>query len=124
MSPSSRGEDPIVGSPIHVTRDSQIVTEVSPVDRLRGPIPGPGNVPLAGYAVLLTCKFDGESTKLIPPLLAKWPHFANPVDALELLDAKFADAAVRQYAVDCLDDLSNEQLCDYLLQLVQAHVYR
>lgn len=42
------------------------------------------------------------------------------MDALELLDAKFADAAVRQYAVDCLDDLSNEQLCDYLLQLVQV----
>jgi phosphatidylinositol-4,5-bisphosphate 3-kinase len=54
---------------------------------------------------------------------AKWPHFPNPIDALELLDAKFADAAVRQYAVECLDELSNEQLGDYLLQLVQVRAH-
>jgi len=44
----------------------------------------------------------------------------SPADALELLDAKYADASVREYAVRCLEELSNDQLDDYLLQLVQV----
>lgn len=44
----------------------------------------------------------------------------NPVDALELLDARYADERVRNYAVKNLEELSYDQLDDYLLQLVQV----
>lgn len=56
-------------------------------------------------------------------LVNLWSRFPTPVDALELLDAKFADALVRQYAVTYLEELSNEELGDYLLQLVQVLKY-
>ena len=47
-----------------------------------------------------------------------------PVDqALELLDFNFPDKNVRKYAVDCLQDLSDDELSLYLLQLVQALKY-
>ena len=47
-----------------------------------------------------------------------------PVDqALELLDFNFPDRNVRKYAVDCLQDLSDDELSLYLLQLVQALKY-
>jgi hypothetical protein len=38
----------------------------------------------------------------------------------QLLDAKFADANVRKYAVDCLQSLSDDLLISFLLQLVQV----
>ena len=49
-----------------------------------------------------------------------WPRMENPVDALELLDARYADELVRNYAVNCLEEFSNDGLDDYLLQLVQV----
>ena len=45
------------------------------------------------------------------------------MDALELLDAKYADQEVRRFAVRCLDALTDEQLLDYLLQLTQVLKY-
>ncbi|XP_030764148.1 phosphatidylinositol 4,5-bisphosphate 3-kinase catalytic subunit delta isoform-like isoform X2 [Sitophilus oryzae] len=40
--------------------------------------------------------------------------------ALELLDYAYADQVVRSFAVQCLQDMSDEDLLLYLLQLVQA----
>jgi hypothetical protein len=43
--------------------------------------------------------------------------------ALELLDCKYADLTVRRYAVGWLDAaLSDEELGQYLLQLVQEGI--
>eukprot|EP01132_Coremiostelium_polycephalum_P002852 gene2852-3543_t len=53
-------------------------------------------------------------------LLRNWPVLP-PIDALELLDPKFADCVeIREYAVKCLDQLSDYELELYMLQLVQA----
>jgi len=42
-----------------------------------------------------------------------------PLDALELLGASFADTNIRSYAVQRIEGLSNADMEDYLLQLVQ-----
>lgn len=55
-------------------------------------------------------------------ILAAWPPL-GPLDSLELLDARYADARVRSYAVSRLDVLTDAQLQDYLLQLVQVLKY-
>ncbi|XP_045207446.2 phosphatidylinositol 4,5-bisphosphate 3-kinase catalytic subunit beta isoform-like isoform X2 [Mercenaria mercenaria] len=56
-------------------------------------------------------------------LLSSWRQ-KIPVDhALELLDFNFPDKNVRRYAVDCLQDLSDDEVSLYLLQLVQALKY-
>ncbi|RWS28858.1 Phosphatidylinositol-4:5-bisphosphate 3-kinase catalytic subunit alpha-like isoform [Leptotrombidium deliense] len=56
-------------------------------------------------------------------LLEKWP-IVRPQIALELLDCKFADLRVRNFAVKCLDEkLSDDLLSQYLLQLVQIVKY-
>lgn len=54
-------------------------------------------------------------------LLRRWDP-PRPVAALQLLDAKFADAAIRSYAVDCLEDMHDTELAAYLLQLVQGEI--
>jgi len=53
-------------------------------------------------------------------LLKCWATPANPIDALELLDARYPDYNVREYAVNILRRLSDEELQMYLLQLVQC----
>ncbi|XP_060599403.1 phosphatidylinositol 4,5-bisphosphate 3-kinase catalytic subunit beta isoform-like, partial [Ruditapes philippinarum] len=56
-------------------------------------------------------------------LLNSWGQ-KIPVDhALELLDFNFPDKNVRRYAVNCLQDLSDDEVSLYLLQLVQALKY-
>ncbi|XP_052803955.1 phosphatidylinositol 4,5-bisphosphate 3-kinase catalytic subunit delta isoform-like isoform X3 [Mya arenaria] len=56
-------------------------------------------------------------------LLSTWPQ-KIPVDsALELLDFNFPDKNVRKYAVDCLQELRDDEVMLYLLQLVQALKY-
>jgi Phosphatidylinositol 3- and 4-kinase/Phosphoinositide 3-kinase family, accessory domain (PIK domain)/Phosphoinositide 3-kinase C2 len=55
-------------------------------------------------------------------LMEQWADLL-PVDALELLDAKFADRRVRERAIRYLDRLSDEELRAYLLQLVQVLKY-
>lgn len=47
----------------------------------------------------------------------------NTQTALELLDCKFADPLVRSRAVEWLDFMSDEDLNQYLLQLVQTLKY-
>ncbi|XP_076049000.1 phosphatidylinositol 4,5-bisphosphate 3-kinase catalytic subunit delta isoform-like [Oratosquilla oratoria] len=52
-------------------------------------------------------------------LLSEWPQL-TPESALELLDYAYAEPVVRSYAIQCLNDLSDDDLLLYLLQLVQA----
>lgn len=65
---------------------------------------------------------DARAVQEMHRLLRIWAPIA-PIDALELLDSKFADAQVREYAVRRLEELSREELLDYLLQLVQVLKY-
>lgn len=44
-------------------------------------------------------------------------------DAIELLDAKFADTHVREYAVSCLVGMPDSELANLLLQLIQSLKY-
>ena len=53
-------------------------------------------------------------------LLALWVPPTAPVSALELLGYKFADFRLRAYAVQLLDQLDDDTLALYLLQLVQC----
>jgi hypothetical protein len=53
-------------------------------------------------------------------LLRVWATPVSGVSALELLDAKFPDPVVRAYAIDMLRGLRDDELRNYLLQLVQC----
>lgn len=55
-------------------------------------------------------------------LLKEWAPL-NPLQALELLDPRFPDTTVRRYAVNCLSTISDSELADLLLQLVQVFTY-
>src|SRR3990167_460736 len=55
-------------------------------------------------------------------LLADWEPL-DALDALELLDSRFPDAKVREYAVKCLETFADSDLQTYLLQLVQVLKY-
>lgn len=55
-------------------------------------------------------------------LLHYWPKL-SPGKALELLDYAYADSLVRKFAIECLKGLPDEELSQYLLQLVQALKY-
>eukprot|EP00727_Mastigamoeba_balamuthi_P000750 m51a1_g10672 putative phosphatidylinositol- -diphosphate 3-kinase (1278) ;mRNA; f:26325-31812 len=55
-------------------------------------------------------------------LLREWPQI-DPLEALELLDAKHADVGVRRYAVQQLEALADTEVSDCLLQLAQAIKY-
>ncbi|KCV71632.1 hypothetical protein H696_01050 [Fonticula alba] len=55
-------------------------------------------------------------------LVANWPRL-EPEAALELLDANFADAHVRAFAVAHLAHLDNAVLVDFLVQLIQVLKY-
>ena len=52
-------------------------------------------------------------------LLEGWP-LIDPVRALELLDSKYPDARLREYAVRCIEQMGVDELDDYIMQLVQA----
>ena len=56
-------------------------------------------------------------------LLREWTPFYSPLSALLLLDCKNADAVVREHAVTIIRRLSDDQLAQYLLQLVQCLKY-
>lgn len=73
----------------------------------------------------LLISFKWNNQKMIGEvisLLQIWPKLP-PFKALELLDYAYADSSVRKFAIECLKDLSNEDLSQYLLQLVQALKY-
>uniref|UniRef100_A0A673GRA8 Phosphatidylinositol 4-phosphate 3-kinase C2 domain-containing subunit alpha-like n=1 Tax=Sinocyclocheilus rhinocerous TaxID=307959 RepID=A0A673GRA8_9TELE len=63
--------------------------------------------------------WDWGSMGEIHSLLHHWPPL-SPVSALELLDSKFADTEVRKVAMSWIESSSDDELADYLPQLVQA----
>uniref|UniRef100_A0A3B5KZZ0 Phosphatidylinositol 4-phosphate 3-kinase C2 domain-containing subunit alpha n=1 Tax=Xiphophorus couchianus TaxID=32473 RepID=A0A3B5KZZ0_9TELE len=63
--------------------------------------------------------WDWASMAHIHSLLHRWPSLPL-VTALELLDTKFADTEVRSVAVSWIEKSSDDELADYLPQLVQA----
>ncbi|XP_072552033.1 phosphatidylinositol 4-phosphate 3-kinase C2 domain-containing subunit alpha [Salminus brasiliensis] len=63
--------------------------------------------------------WDWGSLGEIHTLLHHWPSL-SPVSALELLDLKFADTEVRSKAVSWIESCSDDEITDYLPQLVQA----
>ncbi|XP_064169868.1 phosphatidylinositol 4-phosphate 3-kinase C2 domain-containing subunit alpha-like [Anguilla rostrata] len=63
--------------------------------------------------------WDWGSMAEIRALLHHWPALL-PVSALELLESKFADSQVRGVAVGWIQGCSDDELTDYLPQLVQA----
>ena len=63
---------------------------------------------------------DPSQVSEMHSLLPKWHLQEKTVNALELLDAKFADASIRSYTVDCLEAMPDNELAAYVLQLVQV----
>uniref|UniRef100_A0A3B3D766 phosphatidylinositol-4,5-bisphosphate 3-kinase n=1 Tax=Oryzias melastigma TaxID=30732 RepID=A0A3B3D766_ORYME len=86
-----------------------------PFDKVRPP-----NQPFVSPSGLKWSKH--EDMAQLQALLQIWPKL-SPRDALELLDFNYPDQYVREYAVSCLRDMSDEELLQYLLQLVQVLRY-
>uniref|UniRef100_A0A8D3BTE1 phosphatidylinositol-4,5-bisphosphate 3-kinase n=1 Tax=Scophthalmus maximus TaxID=52904 RepID=A0A8D3BTE1_SCOMX len=81
------------------------------------------NFPQSLPKLLLSVKWSKhEDMAQLQALLQMWPKL-SPRDALELLDFNYPDQYVREYAVRCLRDMSDEELSQYLLQLVQVLRY-
>uniref|UniRef100_A0A6Q2XC31 phosphatidylinositol-4,5-bisphosphate 3-kinase n=1 Tax=Esox lucius TaxID=8010 RepID=A0A6Q2XC31_ESOLU len=80
------------------------------------------NFPQSLPKLLLSVKWSKHEDMAQVALLQIWPKL-SPRDALELLDFNYPDQYVREYAVGCLKDMSDEELSQYLLQLVQVLRY-
>uniref|UniRef100_A0A6Q2Z7F3 phosphatidylinositol-4,5-bisphosphate 3-kinase n=1 Tax=Esox lucius TaxID=8010 RepID=A0A6Q2Z7F3_ESOLU len=82
------------------------------------------NFPQSLPKLLLSVKWSKheDMAQVLQALLQIWPKL-SPRDALELLDFNYPDQYVREYAVGCLKDMSDEELSQYLLQLVQVLRY-
>ncbi|CAB4036806.1 phosphatidylinositol 4,5-bisphosphate 3-kinase catalytic subunit beta isoform [Paramuricea clavata] len=81
------------------------------------------NFPNSLPKVLLSIQWNNhEDVARMHALLQCWPRIA-PEQALELLDYKYPEKEVRDYAVQCLENFSDGQLHMYLLQLVQVLKY-
>ncbi|KAF8774814.1 Phosphatidylinositol 4 like protein [Argiope bruennichi] len=70
---------------------------------------------------LLKCVKWNDRTEVaqMTKLLQLWPAM-TPYKTLELLDYAHPDPGVRSFAVRCLQDIGDDELSLYLLQLVQA----
>uniref|UniRef100_A0A1I8M8C7 Uncharacterized protein n=2 Tax=Musca domestica TaxID=7370 RepID=A0A1I8M8C7_MUSDO len=78
------------------------------------------NIPHALPKVLHAAhSWDYASLMDLHSLLYSWTPLA-PLQALELLLPRYPDAKVRQKAVEWISHLPNDQLVDYLPQLIQA----
>lgn len=81
------------------------------------------NFPQSLPKLLLSVKWSKhEDMAQLQALLQIWPKL-SPRDALELLDFNYPDQYVREFAVSCLKDMSDDELLQYLLQLVQVLRY-
>ncbi|KAM4567297.1 phosphatidylinositol 4,5-bisphosphate 3-kinase catalytic subunit beta isoform 1-T4 [Odontesthes bonariensis] len=81
------------------------------------------NFPQSLPKLLLSVKWSKhEDMAQLQALLQIWTKL-SPRDALELLDFNYPDQYVREYAVGCLRSMSDEELSQYLLQLVQVLRY-
>eukprot|EP01119_Soliformovum_irregulare_P017393 TRINITY_DN5165_c0_g1_i1.p1 TRINITY_DN5165_c0_g1~~TRINITY_DN5165_c0_g1_i1.p1 ORF type:complete len:1287 (-),score=389.49 TRINITY_DN5165_c0_g1_i1:1418-5278(-) len=65
---------------------------------------------------------DRLAVQIMHSMLDDWAQI-GALDALELLDSRFGDERVRSYAVKALETLSDDELNDYLLQLIQVLKY-
>lgn len=73
--------------------------------------------------LIVACPYDNfRAVQELHRIVDSWPPL-GPTDALELLDARYADAHVRAYAVARLELFTDSQLSDYLLQLTQVIKY-
>jgi len=74
---------------------------------------------------LLLCiswnKHDEVAQMLL--LLERWPRNLKASKALELLDFNHPEMEVRSFAVECLEQIEDNELANYLLQLVQVLKY-
>jgi hypothetical protein len=61
---------------------------------------------------------DSERVQELYDLLDIWKA-PTPLESLQLLDRRFMDPKVRAYAVHCIEELKDEELSLYMLQLVQ-----
>eukprot|EP00163_Fabomonas_tropica_P026300 TRINITY_DN477_c0_g1_i2.p1 TRINITY_DN477_c0_g1~~TRINITY_DN477_c0_g1_i2.p1 ORF type:complete len:1361 (-),score=382.34 TRINITY_DN477_c0_g1_i2:229-4311(-) len=81
------------------------------------------NKPLALPKFLQSVNWvDRHAVQETHRLLAEWPKIPA-MNALELLDSKFADEKVREYAVGCLQDMEDFDLAVVILQLTQVLKY-
>ncbi|XP_061492720.1 phosphatidylinositol 4,5-bisphosphate 3-kinase catalytic subunit beta isoform isoform X2 [Rhineura floridana] len=81
------------------------------------------NFPQSLPKLLLSVKWSKlEDVAQLQALLQIWCKLP-PREALELLDFNYPDQYVREYAVGCLRQMSDEELSQYLLQLVQVLKY-
>ena len=70
-------------------------------------------------AFVMSVRWDNaERVQELYDLLDIW-EAPKPLEALQLLDRKFMDPKVRAYAVHCIEELKDEELSLYMLQLVQ-----
>ncbi|KAG7227085.1 hypothetical protein INR49_022432 [Caranx melampygus] len=73
--------------------------------------------------LLLITKWNKrEDVVQMVSLLKNWPDLPA-IHALELLDYSFPDPAVRSFTIRCLKKLSDAELLQYLIQLVQVLKY-
>uniref|UniRef100_A0A3Q1J7B1 phosphatidylinositol-4,5-bisphosphate 3-kinase n=1 Tax=Anabas testudineus TaxID=64144 RepID=A0A3Q1J7B1_ANATE len=73
--------------------------------------------------LLLITKWNKrEDVVQMVSLLRNWPDLPA-IHALELLDYSFPDPAVRSFTIRCLRNLSDDELLQYLIQLVQVLKY-
>ncbi|XP_014891210.1 phosphatidylinositol 4,5-bisphosphate 3-kinase catalytic subunit delta isoform isoform X1 [Poecilia latipinna] len=73
--------------------------------------------------LLLITKWNKrEDVVQMVSLLKSWPELPA-IQALELLDYSFPDPAVRYFTIRCLKKLSDDELLQYLIQLVQVLKY-
>ncbi|XP_057348014.1 phosphatidylinositol 3-kinase C2 domain-containing subunit gamma isoform X2 [Manis pentadactyla] len=63
--------------------------------------------------------WDERTVSEMHTILRRW-KFSHPLEALGLLTSSFPDQEMRKVAVQQLDNLSNDELLEYLPQLVQA----
>uniref|UniRef100_A0A8D1QX97 Phosphatidylinositol-4-phosphate 3-kinase catalytic subunit type 2 gamma n=1 Tax=Sus scrofa TaxID=9823 RepID=A0A8D1QX97_PIG len=63
--------------------------------------------------------WDEKTVSEMHAILRRW-KFSHPLDALGLLTSSFPDQEIRKVAVQQLDKLLNDELLEYLPQLVQA----
>ena len=65
---------------------------------------------------------EPENVKDLHQLVSAWP-LMPPERAMMLLGASYPDAVCRSYAVKCIALLSDNELADYMLQVVQTLKY-
>ncbi|GMH59411.1 hypothetical protein TL16_g02825 [Triparma laevis f. inornata] len=77
--------------------------------------------PSALPTLLMACDYGNRSQVLeAEALMEEWEETSNPLDALQLLDVRYASPKVREYAVRMLNIMTDEELSEIMLQLVQV----